>query len=73
MALWIGLLRISALQNDGLDAPVILQHRTPTETNPKGHWGPNCYFIKLLFLNPPCTQSWYTLSYGLLINECKLT
>ena len=29
MALRIGLLRSSALQDDGLDAPVILQCRTP--------------------------------------------
>ena len=35
MALRIGPLRSSALQNDGLDAPVILQCRTPQETNPQ--------------------------------------
>ncbi len=34
MALRIGLLRSSALQNDGHDVPVILQCRTPQETNP---------------------------------------
>jgi hypothetical protein len=45
MALRIGLLRSSALQNDGLDVPLILQCRTPQETNPKGHWGPN-YFLR---------------------------
>ena len=65
-ALRIGLLRRSALQNDGLDAPVILQCRTPQESNPKGHWGPNHFFIQSLFLLPPCTNSWYTQSYELL-------
>jgi hypothetical protein len=40
MALRIGLLESSALQNDGHDVPVILQCRTPQETNPKGNWGP---------------------------------
>ena len=60
MALGIGLPRSSALQNDGLDAPVILQCRTPQKTNPKGHWVPHFFFIKSLFLLPPCTQSWYT-------------
>ncbi len=62
MALRIGLLKSSALQNDGLDAPVILQCRTPQETNPKGHWGPHYFFIQSLCLLPPCTQSWYTQS-----------
>ena len=38
MAFRIVLLTSSALQNDGLDVPVILQCRTPQETNPKGHW-----------------------------------
>ncbi len=47
MALRIGLLRASALQNDGRVKPVILQRRTPQETNPKGHWGPNLLFHKL--------------------------
>ena len=65
MALGIGLLRSSALQNDGHDVPVILQCRTPRETNPKGHWGPNYFFVKSVFLLPPCTQSWYTQSYEL--------
>ena len=65
MALRIGLPGSSALQNDGHIMPVILQCRTPQETNPKGHWGPNCFFIKSLFLLPPCTQSWYTQSYDL--------
>ncbi len=60
MALRIGLLRSSALQNDGLDAPVILQCRTPQETNPKGHWGPHYFFIQSLFLLPPCTCLLYT-------------
>jgi hypothetical protein len=48
MALRIGLLKSSALQNDGLDGPVILQFRTPQETNPKGHSGPNYFFCKIL-------------------------
>ena len=39
MALRIGLLSRSALQNDGRIKPVILQCRTPQETHPKGHWG----------------------------------
>jgi hypothetical protein len=46
MALRIGLLRSSALQNDGLDAPVILQCLTPQEANPKVHWGPNNFLRK---------------------------
>ena len=50
MALRIGLLRSSALQNDGLDVPVILQFRTPRETNPKGHWGPK-YFLGKSIMN----------------------
>ena len=46
MDLRIGLLRSSALQNDGRIKPVILQCRTPGKTNPEGHWGPNDFFIK---------------------------
>ena len=65
MALRIGLPGSSALQNYGLDVLIILQCRTPRETNPKGHWGPNYFFIKSLFLLPPCTQSWYTQSHDL--------
>ena len=65
MALRIGLLESSALQNYGLDAHVILQCRTPQETNPKGQWGPTYFFINSLFLLPPCTQSWYTQPYDL--------
>ena len=65
MALRIGLLTSSALQNDGPIMPVMLQCRIPQETNPKGHWGPNYFFIKSLCLFPPCTQSWYTQSYDL--------
>ena len=42
MALRIGLLGSSALQNEGQDMPVILQSRTPQVTNPKSHWVPNC-------------------------------
>ena len=60
LAIRIGLLWSSALQTDGRIKPMILQCRTPQETNPKGHWGPNYFFIKSLFLLPPCTQSWYT-------------
>jgi hypothetical protein len=48
MALRIGLLGSSALPNDGLEAPITLQCRTPQETNPDGHWGPNYFLIKLL-------------------------
>ena len=65
MALRIGLPGSSALQNDGLDVPIILQCRTPRETNPKGHWVTNYFCIKSLLLLPPCTQSWYTQSYDL--------
>ena len=65
MALKIGLLGSSALQNDGRAAPVILQCRTPRETNPKGHWGPNHSLINSWCLLPPCTHSWYTQSYDL--------
>ena len=50
MAVRIGLLRTSALQNDGRIKPVILQCRTPQETNPKGHWGPT-YFLRNSPLN----------------------
>ena len=78
MALRIGLLGRSAPQNDGLDAPVILQCRTPQETNPKGHRGPNLFFIRSLCLLPPCTQAVYTQSYdvfgtvivGLSVKNC---
>jgi hypothetical protein len=49
MALRIGLLKSSALQNDGLDVPVLLQCRTPRETNHKGPTGPNYFLIKSLF------------------------
>ena len=45
MSLRIGLLRSSALQTDGRIKPVILQCRTPQETNPTGHWGPHYFFI----------------------------
>ena len=65
MALKIGLLRSSALQNDKLDAPVMLQCRTPQETNPKGFWGAKLLFHKNLVFPFPCTQSWYTQSYDL--------
>ena len=44
MALRIGLLKSSALQNNGLDAPVILQCRTPQEINPKGAIGGQIIF-----------------------------
>jgi hypothetical protein len=43
MTLRIGLLARSALQNDWHIKPVILQSRTPQESNPKGHLGPNCF------------------------------
>jgi hypothetical protein len=45
---------------EGALKPVILQCRTPHETNPKGHWGPHYFFIQSLFLLPPCTQSGHT-------------
>ena len=62
VALRIALLRSSALQNDGRIRPVMLQCRTPQETDPKGHWGPHYFFRQSLSLLPPCTQSWYTQS-----------
>jgi hypothetical protein len=52
MGLRIGVPGSSALQNDGLDVPVILQCRTPRETNPKGHWGPKYCLGKALFVVP---------------------
>ena len=58
MALRIGLLRSSALQNDALDVAVMLQGRTPQEANPKGQWVSDYFFITSVFLLPPCTQSW---------------
>ena len=48
MALRIGFPGGLALQNDGLDVPLIVQCRTPRETNPKGHRGPNHFFVKVL-------------------------
>ena len=60
MALRIGLLRSSELENDGHIKPVILQCRTPQETTPKSHWGPNRFLRKSLFLHPPW-WSWYVL------------
>ena len=50
MALRINPLGSAALQNDGQILPVILQCRTPQGTNPKGHWGPNYFFIKSTIL-----------------------
>ncbi len=50
LALRIGLLRSSALQDDGHIKPVMLQCRTPQETNPEGHWGVN-YFMRNAPLN----------------------
>jgi hypothetical protein len=46
MALRIGLLGSSALQNDRHIKPVILQCRTRQEINPKGHWRPNWFLRK---------------------------
>ncbi len=43
IALRIGHLGSSALQNDGFGVHGFLQCRTPQETNPKGHWG-HIYF-----------------------------
>jgi hypothetical protein len=50
LALRIGILKGSALPNDGLDAPVSSQCRTPQDTNHKGHWVPKCFVIQLLVL-----------------------
>ncbi len=64
MAIRIGLLRSSPLQNDGLMSPSFCSAellRTPIH---KGPWGPIYFTIKSLFSLPPCTQSWYTQSYG---------
>ncbi len=49
MALRIGLLRRSALQNDGRIKPVILQCRNPQETV---HLGATLVFIHSLFMLP---------------------
>jgi hypothetical protein len=49
IALRICLPGSSALQNDRPDLPVTLQCRTPRETNPKDHWGPNHFLRKSLF------------------------
>ena len=46
MVLKIELLKSAALPNDGDILPVILQCRTPQETNPKGLWGPNHFLRK---------------------------
>ena len=59
LPLWIGLLKSSALQNYGLDAPVILQCRTPQETNPKGHGG------QITFSSNPCSCSLHVPSLGI--------
>jgi hypothetical protein len=53
MSLRIDLPGSSALQNDGLDVPVILQCRAPQETNPKRHGGPNYFLRKSCFDLPP--------------------
>ena len=53
MALRIGLLRSSALQNAGHIRPVILQCRTPRETDSKARWGPFSDFSW-----PRCLWSW---------------
>jgi hypothetical protein len=53
MALRNGLLRSSALQTDGFDAPVILQCRTLQVTNPKGHWWPNPFYKTIVFASYP--------------------
>jgi hypothetical protein len=66
MAIRIGLLRSSALQNDGLDVPIILQCRAPRETNPNGHWGSDRFLIKLLFW-----WWWWSLHGSLKVVETK--
>ena len=59
-------LRIGRAGSTGVEesdqmVPVILQCRTPRETNPKGLLGPNNVSIKSLFVVPPW-WSWYVLS-----------
>ena len=71
MALRIGLPGSAELQHDGLHVLVFLQCRTPRETNPKGHWGPN-YLCKKTIL---FASSMYTiLVYPLLRSlDCGVT
>ena len=80
MALRIGLPGSSALQNDGHIVPVILQCRTPQETNPKGQWGPNYFLIKsnvlfsslvvLLYLGPLTVAGSDQPGHGQYLDRC---
>ena len=58
MGLRIGLLGSSALQNDGPITPIILQCRTPQETNPEGRWGVKLLFDKILVVAVVVVASW---------------
>ena len=60
MALRIGLNGFKVIWPQWLDVPVILQCRTPQETNPKGHWEPNYFLGKIIVFFPPW-WSWYVL------------
>jgi hypothetical protein len=76
MALRIGLPVSSALRHDGHMEPVILQCRTPQETNPKADWTPNYFLITSLFLFPSWC-SWYvnptiSLPFYCFINETSI-
>ena len=53
MALRIGLPGSSAMQNDGHIKPVMLQCRTPRDTNPKGHWGAKLLLEKTSSFSSP--------------------
>ncbi len=71
MAVRIGLLRSSALQNGGLDVSLILQCRTSQETNPKRHWGSNYFlllFDQILVLVVVVVTSWLLTN----CRECNL-
>jgi hypothetical protein len=50
MALMIGLLWSSAVQNDRHITLVLVHCRNPQETNPNGHWGVNSFFDLMLVL-----------------------
>jgi hypothetical protein len=56
----IGLPGSSALQNDGLIVPAILQCRNHWETNPNNQWEPTKVLRKSIFSVSPW-WSWYVL------------
>jgi hypothetical protein len=56
-ALRIGLPGSSALQKDGLAEPVILQSRTPRETNSKGQWGAKLIYSTTTTTTTPTTTT----------------